>query len=53
VVATWARRAVAAGATTLQALGSAAKVGGLRAVAEGLADAARHRVGPRRGRLSR
>jgi len=51
--ATWTRRAIAAGATTLQALGSADRVGGLRAVADGLVDAARHRVGPRRGRLSR
>lgn len=49
-VATWARRAIAAGAAMLQALGSADKVGGLRAVADGLVDGARRQLGPRRGR---
>lgn len=47
VVGTWLRRGSAAGATALQALGSRDRLSGLRAVAEGLRDAARNRLGPR------
>jgi GT2 family glycosyltransferase len=49
VVGTWLRRATAAGATALQALRSRDRVGGIRAVASGLGDAARNRLGPRGG----
>lgn len=51
-VGTWARRAVAAGAVTLQALMSRDRIGGLGAVVAGLRDAARCRLGPRNGDLS-
>jgi GT2 family glycosyltransferase len=44
---TWLRRAIAVGATALQALRSDQRLAGLRAVAEGLGDAARNRLGPR------
>lgn len=44
---TWARRAVATGAVAVQALLSRNRIAGLRAVASGLADAVRGRLGER------
>jgi GT2 family glycosyltransferase len=44
---TWARRGAAVAATSLQALRSRERLAGLRAVADGLRDAARRRLGPR------
>jgi GT2 family glycosyltransferase len=44
---TWARRAVAAAAVTIQALRSGDRLGGLRAVAAGVGDAAHGRLGQR------
>jgi len=49
IIGTWARRIVATGAAALQALGSRDRLGGLGAVAAGVVDAARHRLGPRDG----
>jgi GT2 family glycosyltransferase len=46
-IGTWARRAVATGAVAIQALMSRNRIAGLRAVASGLADAVRGRLGPR------
>jgi GT2 family glycosyltransferase len=52
VVGTWLRRATAVGATALQALRSRDRLGGLRAVAAGLGDAVRGRLGPHPGSRS-
>ena len=47
LIGTWARRGVATGAVAVQALLSRNRLAGLRAVASGLADAVRGRLGPR------